>query len=100
MYSLKQYRSFLAESEIQDKSVQDALSWLKNKYGEDLYTFKNIPGMDMNGSVTKSYDITVGEETYKLHLRKFDTNNDGDMDTVGFDVISTSPEEKKEEIGL
>lgn len=75
-----------------NKAVKDATQWMENKYGKDIYTFKHIEDMDMNGSKVKTYDITVGEETYKLNLRKFDSNNDGDMDTVGFDIQPSAVE--------
>jgi len=79
------------------KAVKDATQWMENKYGAELYTFKHIEDMDMNGSKVKSYDITVGEDTYKLNLRKFDSNGDGDSDTVGFDVQPSAAEKEEPE---
>ena len=78
------------------KAIKDATQWMENKYGKDLYTFKNIENMDMASEKTKSYDITVGEETYKLNLRKFDSNGDGDSDTIGFDVQPAAEEQEEE----
>jgi len=52
--------------------------------------------MEMTGEKVKSYNITVGEETYLLNLRKFDSNGDGDMDTVGFDVQADAVEAEEE----
>lgn len=100
MQSLKNYKALMLEEFNQKKAVSDALTWMENKYGKDLYVFKNIEGMDMNGSKTKTYDITVGEETYKLNLRKFDSNGDGDLDTVGFDVLPSAEEKVEPEAEL
>jgi len=33
-----------------NKAVKDATQWMENKYGKDIYTFKHIEDMDMNGS--------------------------------------------------
>lgn len=99
MKSFKYFQSKTINEEFDvDKAVKDALHWMENKYGKELYTFKHVEGMNMNGSKTKSYDINVGENTYKLNLRKFDSNGDGEMDTVGFDVQPdhNEPEEVEE----
>lgn len=99
MNSFKTYKTVLLEEFNKEKAVKDALQWMKNKYGEDLYTFKHIENLDMNGTKVKTYDINVGEESYKLNLRKFDSNGDGESDTLGFDVetIALDPEENEEE---
>jgi len=96
--TFKQFNKTLILEEFDlAKAVKEATQWMENKYGKDLYTFKHIEDMDMNGAKVKSYDITVAENTYKLNLRKFDSNGDGDMDTVGFDVQAAQPEKEKEE---
>lgn len=95
--NFKNYKLLKEEEEINKEGIKDALVWLKNKYGEELYTFKNMPNMKMDGTKIKTYDINVGEETYQLNLRKFDSNGDGEMDTVGFDVISATEEPETEE---
>jgi len=82
-----------------DKAVKDALKWMENKYGKDLYNFKHIENMNMDGDVVKTYDITVGDNAYTLNLKKFDSTGDGELDTLGFDVLpaSVEPEDNKEE---
>jgi hypothetical protein len=93
---MKPFKKYLNEVSTFDdkKAVQDAEKWLANKYGKDLYTFQNIPGMKMEGEKTKSYDIVVDGRTYQLNLKKFDSNGDGTLDTLGFDVLpSIEPEE-------
>jgi len=77
-------------------AVKDALQWLDGKYGKELYTFKDIEGMEMSGDKIKTYDINVGEKTYKLNLRKFDSNGDGELDTVGFDIMPDVEEQEEE----
>jgi len=90
------FKDFLIEEFDNTKAVKDALVWLKQKY-DDRFTFKNIPSMKMNGVNCKSYDINVGNETYQLNLRKFDSNGDGKNDTLGFDVqqVHNDPEPDK-----
>ena len=95
--TFKQYnKSLICEEFNLDKAVKNATQWMENKYGADLYKFKHIEDMEMQGEKIKSYNITVGEDTYLLNLRKFDSNGDGDLDTIGFDV-KTDAEEKEEE---
>ena len=96
--TFKQYtKSQINEEFDLNKAVKDATLWMENKYGKDMYTFKHIENMDMAGQKVKSYDITVGENTYKLNLKKFDSNGDGDSDTIGFDVLSDAIEQEEEE---
>lgn len=80
------------------KAVKDATGWLKGKY-EDKYNFKHIENMSGDGVNIKSYDIVVGSNAYKLDLRKFDSNGDGDADTVGFSVNPTiEPDDEEDEL--
>ena len=95
--NFKNYKLLKEADETSQAAVKDALAWLNKKYGEELYTFKNMPNMKMDGTKIKTYDINVGEETYALNLRKFDSNGDGELDTVGFDVISATEEEHEED---
>ena len=85
-----------AEEFNTEKAVKDALGWLKNKY-DDKYQYKHIEKMDMNGQKTKTYDIIVGSNTYILDLKKFDSNGDGDLDTVGFMVRPATIEGEEED---
>jgi hypothetical protein len=91
------FREYIKEEFDQTVAVKDALTWLKNKYGADTFTFKHIENMVANGSKTKSYDITIGDNVYLLNLRKFDSNGDGTPDTVGFDVKSVVPNAEPDE---
>ena len=77
-------RSLKEEFNIHD-AVKDALIWLENKYGKDLYTFKHIEKMNMDGDTTKVYDIHVKDNAYVLNLKKFNSVGD-DLDILGFDV--------------
>ncbi len=97
MTSFKNYNDSqrIVEEFNTETAKKDALKWLANKYGE-LFTFKHIEKMEMGGDNTKTYDIVVGENTYKLNLRKFDSNGDGDMDTVGFDIEPDAEEVEDE----
>lgn len=81
------------------KAVKDAEGWLKGKY-EDKFNFKHIENMSGDGVNVKSYDIVVGSNAYKLNLRKFDSNGDGETDTVGFQVTPSEelPEEDEDEL--
>ena len=93
------FKKFLVESAFNDKqAVTDALKWMENKYGKDLYTFQNIPGMKLDGEKQKTYDIAVGNNTYQLHLKKFDSNGDGKLDTLGFDVLPSVEQEEEDEL--
>jgi len=95
--TFKQYKKTSINEEFDEaKAVKDALQWMENKYGSDMYKFKNIENMKMDGEKTKSYDITVGENTYTLNLKKFDSNGDGNLDTLGFDVLPDAEEEEDE----
>lgn len=78
------------------KAVKDAEGWLKGKY-EDKFNFKHIENMDMNGEKTKSYDIIVGTNTYILDLKKFDSNGDGEQDTIGFLVRPSTIDNEEDE---
>jgi len=78
------------------KAVKDAEGWLKNKYA-DKFNFKHIENMGGDGVNVKSYDIIVGSNAYKLNLRKFDSNGDGDADTVGFEVMPSVEEIEDED---
>jgi hypothetical protein len=96
---MKPFKKYLNENQaaFNDKqAVSDALKWLENKYGKDLYTFQNIPGMDMNGEKTKQYDIVIDGRTYILNLKKFDSNSDGTLDSLGFDVKPSVEAEEDE----
>ena len=100
MKSFKNYKDIVLSEEFDEKkAVQDAEKWLESKYGKELYVFKHMPDMEMSGEKIKTYDIVVGENTYILNLKKFDSNGDGSSDTVGFDVKSAieDKEEDKEE---
>jgi hypothetical protein len=91
------FRDFIREDFNQTKAVKDALTWLNDKYGKDMYKFKYIDGMVINGTKSKTYDINVGDNVYQLNLRKFDSNGDGISDTVGFDVQPVAiPKETKD----
>lgn len=101
MKSFSQYKNNTISEEFDTtKAVKDALQWLGNKYGKDLFTFKHIESMNMDGDKIKSYDINVNGNTYKLNLRKFDSNGDGETDMVGFDVQQdhNEPEELEDEL--
>ena len=94
------FKKYLKEAEEFDekKAVQDALKWMKNKY-DDLYDFKHIPGMSMEGQHTKQYDIVVDGRTYILKLKKFDSNGDGKKNAIGFDVLpAVEPQEDEDEL--
>lgn len=100
---MKTFKSYHKASMINEKfdrvaAVKDALKWLDGKYGADIYTFKDIEGMEMSGNKIKTYDINVGEKTYKINLRKFDSNGDGEQDTVGFDILPDAEEKEEEEL--
>ena len=96
MNSFKNYK--IINEEVDNQAVKDAEAWLKSKYGEELYTFKHIEGQDMSGEKVKTYDIVVGENTYILHLKKYDSNGDGSTDTVGFDVQPSVTDEEEDEL--
>jgi predicted RNA-binding protein with TRAM domain len=97
---MKPFKKYLNEvAEFNDKqAIKDSEKWLNNKYGKDLYTFKNIPGMKMEGEKTKVYDIVVDGKTYQLNLKKFDSNGDGNLDTLGFDVLPSVEAEEEDEL--
>jgi len=95
------FREYVNEDFNQTKAVKDALVWMKNKYGNDTFTFKHIENMVLQGANTRSYDITVGSNVYQLNLRKFDSNGDGKNDTIGFDikpVVDDTKEPKEPEL--
>jgi len=98
IYLKEQEQKKLSPEFNEKKAVSGALKWLENKYGKELYKFKHIPNMKMEGEKTKTYDISVDGNEYELHLKLFDTNGDGSMDTLGFDVLPAieEPEEKDE----
>jgi hypothetical protein len=100
MRSLKPFKKYLNEvAEFNEKkAVEDALKWMENKYGKDLYTFQNIPGMKMEGEKQKTYDIAVDGRTYQLRLKKFDSNGDGVLDTLGFDVLPSVEGDEEDEL--
>jgi uncharacterized protein YycO len=98
MISFKKYVSLIEEDDDVAKLEPKALKWLKGKYG-DLYDFKFIKGMEMDGNDCKSYSVSVDGDNFKLHLRKFKSGVDVKAkDVVGFDIIpSISPEELEKE---
>jgi hypothetical protein len=97
MITFKKYLSEAIEFN-EEQAVKDALKWMKNKY-DDLYDFMHIPGMDMNGENTKTYDIVVDGRTYILKLKKFDSNGDGKKNALGFDVKpAVEPDEEEDEL--
>jgi len=104
MVKFSTFRKKLTEEFNLDKAVKDALKWMENKYGKDLYNFKHIENMNMEGDIVKTYDITVGDNAYTLNLKKFDSSGDGELDTLGFDVLPAhvereeDTEEEKDEI--
>jgi len=92
------FRDYLiAEDFDQTKAVKDALEWMTKKYGKDRFAFRHIEGMQVRGANTKTYDITINDDVYMLNLRKFDSNGDGNSDTIGFDIESVSPEAEPEQ---
>jgi len=105
---MKSFISYIREEENTSKSnqdfdekqaVQDAEKWLENKYGKDLYTFKNIQGVKRDGEKTKVYDIVVDGRPWELFLKLFDTNGDGNLDTLVFDVQpAIEPNENEDEL--
>jgi len=93
---MKSFKYFLKE-EFESKAYEKlALKWLENKYGKDLYTFKFIPNMDMNGEKVKVYDVSVDNKEFALNLKLFDTNGDGSADTLGFDIKPAVEKEEEE----
>jgi len=99
MIKFSSFRKKITEEFNLDKAVKDALKWMENKYGKDLYSFKHIENMNMEGDIVKTYDITVGDNAYTLNLKKFDSSGGDELDTLGFDVLPAraEPEEKPEE---
>lgn len=97
MIKFSSFKKAMNEEFNLDKAVKDALKWMENKYGKDLYNFKHIENMNMDGDVVKTYDITVGDNAYILNLKKFDSTGDGELDTLGFDVLPAHVEEEDEE---
>ena len=87
MIRFTRFKKLSEETFNEEQAVKDALEWLKNKYGEDLYNFKYIPNMDMNSDKVKTYDISVKDNTYTLNLRIFKTSEPNQLDTLGFDVL-------------
>ena len=98
MIKFSSFKKAMNEEFNLDKAVKDALKWMTNKYGKDLYNFKHIENMNMDGDVTKTYDINVDNNTYILNLKKFDSTGDGELDALGFDVLPAH-DEPEEELG-
>lgn len=74
------FKEFIQEAE--DKNVKLALQWLKLKFGKK-YNFKYKP--DLNDS-TKSYPVSIKGTEFVIKGKKFDTNGDGEPDTVLFKI--------------
>ena len=91
------FREYITEEFDQSKAVKDALVWLKSKY-QDKFTFKHIEGMTGGGENAREYDINVGDNVYHLSLKKFDSNGDGQGDTIGFNVKPVVPNTVEPEI--
>ena len=97
MITFKKYL-FEQESEFdENKAVKDAEKWLENKYGKDLYVFQFIPNMKLEGQKTKTYDIAVDGRMYELQLKLFDSTGDGNMDTLGFNILPATEEPEEED---
>jgi len=64
---------------------------------EEQWYDKILENMGGDGVNIKSYDIVVGSSAYKLNLRKFDSNGDGESDTVGFQVLPSVEEIEDED---
>jgi uncharacterized protein YycO len=98
MKSFKEYKKILEQTDDVSKLEPKALKWLKGKYG-DMYDFKYIKGMEMDGDGSKTYSVTVDNDHFKLNLRKFSSEIDKEgNDVVGFDIQpSVAPEEIEKE---
>jgi hypothetical protein len=90
------------------KAEKDALKWLAAKYGEKVFVFKRIEGLDMNGDPedVKSYSISVDGNAYTLNLRRFEDMPDGSskqgekgkvVDILAFDVLPPQTPEEDDE---
>ena len=100
MLSFKKFLEEQTEKQTEfnkKQAVKDALKWLENKYGKELYKFKHIPNMKFEGEKIKKYDISVDGKEYELRLKLFDTNGDGSSDTLGFDVLPAIEEPEEDE---
>ncbi len=75
------FREIILEAE--DKNVRLALQWLKLKFGKK-YNFKYKP--DLNDD-TKRYPVSIKDNEFVIAGKKYDTNGDGEPDTVLFKII-------------
>ena len=75
-----------------DQAMKDAETWLIGKYGDGLYDFVHVPGIEEESEGDRTYTIAVDGRAYVMVLRKFEAstpNKDGDLKaSVGWDIRS------------
>ena len=77
------------QEDYKDKAEQ----WLKDKYG-DKYTYKFKPKLTDPDKVIYASD---GENEFGIAGKKFDTNGDGNPDTILFKILPIEEEDSPEE---
>ena len=97
-----------------NQAKADGLRWLQARYGEEIYVFQHIPGLDMESEDIKSYSISVNGSAYTINIRRFEDLQDGSSsqgekgiikDLVGYDILPgavapvpmEAPDEKSDE---
>ena len=82
-----------------EAALVDAEKWLVARYGDELYNFLNVPNMDMESEIVKTYSIVVSGRAYTINLRRFEGLPDGSdkddgadkgmvKDTIGYDILA------------
>ena len=66
-----------------------ALKWLTNKFG-DRYKFKYNPLLN---DIQKTFSASIEDKEFTIQAKKYDTNGDGEPDTVQFKIIVDEDED-------
>jgi len=88
--SKKTSKSFDAKS-----LVPLAMKWLKAKFGDE-FIFKHKQNLTEIG---KTYYASIDGKEFGIAGKKFDTDGDGDPDTVLFKILPDEEEEKEPAFG-
>ena len=77
---------------LESDYIDSALKWLKNKFG-DKYNFKHSPSLN---NIDKSYAVSIDGKEFTIVGKKYDTNGDGEKDTVLFKIIIDEEKDQNE----
>ena len=87
------FKHYINEEFNQEEFVKAAAEWLKGKFG-DSYEFIHKPNLN---DPDKTYYASIYGKHFGITGKRFDTNGDGNVDTILYKIINSDQEEEEPE---